>query len=309
MDARRLVRPSRALVALTGFLLVFGSTVRVHGAGLSCPDWPLCFGHVVPAYDFHVYLEFGHRCVAGVVSLMFLGQSAALWRGGLLGRSRALRVLVPLSLVALATQVVLGGLTVLKLLAGWTVASHLVTGNTFAALLLLTSLAIADEAGRPERTDVGVVQRVLATLLAVLVPAQLVLGGLVAGHGAGLACSTWPSCNDAGAFPTLSGVIGLQVMHRIGAYTVATVALANLVAHARHPRARRPAIVVVALVALQIALGVANVLLRLPIEITLLHSATAASISLSTAWLLDEVWRAPLAVIRPGTLGRPLEAK
>lgn len=291
-------RAAFALVGLTAFLLVFGSTVRVHGAGLSCPDWPLCFGQVVPEYDFRVYLEFGHRVVAGVVSLVFLGIGGAAWRQGRFARGAWPGVVFGLAAAALATQVVLGGLTVLELLAEWTVASHLLVGNTFCALLLALALGLREQdLGRAE-VEVGSGARVLATGLILLLPAQLVLGGLVSGSHAGLACGTWPSCNGAGWFPTLAGPVGLQVAHRIVAYTLAAVVLVNAFVQVREGVARRPALLLVGLVLLQISLGVANVWLRLPVEVTLAHSAGAAALVLAGTWQLVLVLRARLAVVR-----------
>lgn len=301
---RGLVRSAFALVGLTAFLLVFGSTVRVHGAGLACPDWPLCFGEVVPAFDVKVYLEFGHRVVAGVVSLWFVAQSWILWKRGMLTASRLLRILVPAAAVVLAAQVVLGGLTVLELLAEWTVASHLVTGNTFAALLLLTALALRDRAAETPAA-VGGASRALATLLLVLVPSQLVLGGLVAGSNAGLVCGTWPSCNGAGWFPTFSGLVGLQVTHRLVAYTLLGVALANVAVQWRRPALRTPAIALLGLVLLQAIIGITNVLMQLPVEITLAHSAGAAAIYLTTTWQAYEAWRAPLVEATPAAASAP----
>lgn len=294
-------RTAFALVSLTGFLLVFGSTVRAHGAGLSCPDWPLCFGRVVPEFDFHVYLEFGHRVVAGLVSLGFIGQAVRFWRNGAFGASEGLRRLYALAAVALGAQVVLGGLTVLHLLAEWTVASHLVTGNTFCALLLLIALTVRELETRPARAALSPWARNLAVLMVVLVPVQLALGGLVAGSHAGLACGTWPSCNGAGWFPTFSGLVGLQVTHRVVAYTLAALAVVNAVV--QRGATRKPALLVLAAVAVQVAIGVSNVLLRLPVEVTLLHSAGAACVMLSSTWLAAEGVRSPVASTNPSALG------
>jgi len=231
----------------------------------------------------------------------------ALARAGRLGASPWLRVLLPVAAAVLALQVVLGGLTVLELLAEWTVASHLVTGNTFCALLLAIALVhLHVEVGDPA-TPVGWAQRGVATAFLVLVPVQLALGGLVAGSHAGLACGTWPSCNGAGWFPTFEGLVGLQVTHRVVAYTLAGLALVNLGVQAWRPAAWRPAVVVVVVVAVQVALGVANVWLRLPVEVTLAHSAGAAALALSGTWQAVTVWRAPLAEAM--AVGRAVEAK
>jgi cytochrome c oxidase assembly protein subunit 15 len=288
----RLYRSAAALTAATFCLLVLGASVRVHGAGLACPDWPLCFGQVVPTIDFQVGLEFGHRVVAGLVSLGFLAVAVAIVRT----RATVGRDLLPLvaaAAVVLGIQIVLGGLTVLHLLAEWTVASHLVTGNTFLALLLLLTLALRERAFPQQQHDaVHPAQRALATLLLAAVPVQLVLGGLVAATGAGLVCSTWPSCNGGPWFPSFDGVIGIQVGHRVAAWVLLGLAAAN-VAVARGPGVRLAVVAAIAVTA-QGAIGVANVLLRLPVEVTLLHTAGAAVVVLSTTALAREMWVAPL---------------
>src|SRR5687768_5664887 len=78
--APRLHQLSLALVLATWALLVVGASVRVNGAGLACPDWPLCFGEVVPPIDLKVGFEFGHRVLAGLISLGFLALGVAIFR-------------------------------------------------------------------------------------------------------------------------------------------------------------------------------------------------------------------------------------
>lgn len=305
---KRLDRSAALLVAATWGLLVFGASVRVHGAGLACPDWPLCFGRAIPPIDFGVGLEFGHRVLAGLVSLGFLAiGGVVVVRRAVFGRLPV--VLVGLAAAALALQIVLGGLTVLHLLAEWTVTSHLLTGNLFCLLLLLLALALREERLPVARRPLPAGLRWAAVAVAVLVPAQLALGGLIASSHAGLACGTWPTCDGVTWFPTWSGPIGLQVAHRTVAYGLFVVAAGVAIAGRRQGRAGTAAATVLLAVAVQATLGIANVLLRLPVELTLLHTAGAGGVVLATTWLQWEVWRSPSAavVFVPGSdVGTPV---
>lgn len=294
-SASRLEQGAFGLVAATACLLVVGASVRVNGAGLACPDWPLCFGEVIPPIDVQVGFEFGHRVLAGCVSLVFLGLGVAGRRAGVRGAPAGWWTLAA---GLLALQVVLGGLTVWHLLAEWTVASHLLTGNAFCATLLLTALSLRAQRLGPAE-PVPAWARWVGVVPAALVPLQLFLGGWVAGAGAGLVCGAVPGCYTPGGawFPTFDGLVGLQVTHRlVGLLLWGSAAAWAVVAPAA---ARTPARVVAAAVTAQVALGVANVALRLPVEVTLLHTAGAAAVALSTAWTQFELWRAPVATTAP----------
>ena len=293
-----LYRITTALTICTWGLLVFGASVRVHGAGLACPDWPLCFGEVVPPIDLQVGLEFGHRVLAGLISLGFLGLGAALFR---IRRALPAEVgtLWLLAAIVLGVQVVLGGLTVLELLAEWTVTSHLLAGNTFCLLLLLLALSLREASAPRTRAPVGLPVRAAAVALAIGVVSQLAMGGLVASSHAGLACGTFPSCNGAAWFPTFEGPVGLQVTHRLIGLLLLCVALSLVgLTRGRGPQGRL-ALVLLAVISVQATLGIANVLLGLPVEVTLLHSLGAAATVLVTGWLHHEIWRAPVAAELP----------
>ena len=291
-------------------LLVFGSTVRINDAGLACPDWPMCFGEVVPVIDFKVGLEFGHRVLAGIVSLAFVFLGVLVWTDRTL--RRRLGAWWVIAGVVLAVQIVLGGLTVLELLAEWTVTSHLLAGNTFCLLVLVHALSLWELKRPKARAAVGWGARVGAVALGATVLVQLGLGGFVASSHAGLACGTaWPNCAGEAWFPTLVGPVGLQVIHRIGAYTVLAVALGLVAITRGQGRPGKAALVVLGLLLVQATIGIFNVWFAMPAEVTALHSAGAAASVLACTWLIAESWRAPLRATsrhaRTGTV--PVEAR
>jgi cytochrome c oxidase assembly protein subunit 15 len=271
-----------ALVAAAAGLMVLGALVRAHGAGLACPDWPLCFGEAIPRFDFHVAFEVGHRYWAGLLSLAFVflalrtRRDPAAWqavRGGIL-----------LAAALLGVQVLLGALTVWKLLAVWTVTAHLLTANAFAVTLLCVALRLGELArGGAPRAPARGAGRVLVRLAALSFVAQLVLGGLVSSSYAGLACPEWPTCADGRWLPAGGGNALLHFVHRLNAYALFGLLAVGALALRGDPARARLGALALGLCALQIAVGVANVLLALPVEVTGLHSALAAALSLVLA--------------------------
>src|SRR5262245_10813234 len=81
-SARAFARTSRlALVTATLMfgLIVIGSIVRTTGSGLACPDWPLCQGRIIPPFQFNVLIEWFHRLVALLVSLLLFATAASMF--------------------------------------------------------------------------------------------------------------------------------------------------------------------------------------------------------------------------------------
>ncbi len=283
------------LVIVTYGLLVFGSTVRINEAGLACPDWPMCFGQVVPSsMDLGIFLEWGHRALAGAVSLGFVALGGLIFADAKMRRSHGWWW--GFAGVILATQVVLGGLTVLELLAEWTVTSHLLGGNSFCLMLLIGATTLRRGGWSHDRAPASGLMRGVGLLLGVGVMTQLAMGGLVASSYAGLACGpTWPECGGSSWFPTFAGTVGLQVIHRLGAYTVLALAVGMVAVSWSSTRHRWMAMAVLGLVLGQATLGVFNVWLAMPGIVSAAHSAGAAACVLATGWLVLDVWTAPLA--------------
>ena len=292
--ARGLATAFLLLMTATFGLIVLGALVRAHEAGLACPDWPLCFGQVVPEFDLKVAFEWSHRAVAGSVALVFAGLGVALFREPVARRAGG-RLYV-FAAVLLAAQILLGALTVWQLLAEWTVTSHLVTGNAFNACLLWLALDLREAEAPPARAALSRAARVAFAATAVLGVAQIVLGGLVSSSFAGLACPEWPACNGGEWFPTFGGSVGLHLFHRLNGYAFCA-ALAVLAALGRGSgRFSRLSALALGLALLQVVVGVANVLLGLPVEVTGLHSALAAALVLTLTAVGREARLAPHAV-------------
>jgi cytochrome c oxidase assembly protein subunit 15 len=279
-STRKIATGFFALVAVTECLIVLGALVRAHEAGLACPDWPLCFGEFVPVFDLRVAFEYSHRVLAGSMSLCFAGLAFAAWRSG---APREARRWIGVGTVLLVAQILLGALTVWHLLASWTVTLHLLTGNAFALTLLFIGCALRGDAGAPAAGRDAL--RWLAPAGAVLL-LQMALGGLVSSRFAGMACPEWPTCNGGLWFPSWRGAVGLHLLHRSNGYLLALLLCAAAWVLRGDPRVGRAARLAAALVLAQVCVGVANVRLGIPVEVTALHSALAALLVLTLGWSL-----------------------
>ncbi len=265
-------------------LMILGSIVRTTGSGLACPDWPLCHGKLIPPFQFNVLIEWFHRLVALLVSLCVLGLAVlTVAHRDLRSRLGGLLALVG---GLLAVQILLGALTVWKLLDPGVVGGHLAVALVLFSSMLIYTLVAEREAEADEAPNVAAETverpRGLVPLFAITAFAtwgQAVLGGMVSSHGAALACPEWPTCNGAW-FPPLEGLVGLQMLHRYGAYAlVALIALtAWRAASVGDPGLRDGSRMALLLTGAQIALGICNVFLRAPVWLSAAHLATATAI-------------------------------
>ena len=269
-------------------LIVVGSIVRTTGSGLACPDWPLCHGRLIPPLQFNILIEWFHRLLALVVGLGLLATAAWTWAwpatrarlGGLAGTSIALYL----------SQALLGALTVWKLLDPNVVSGHLAVGLLLFATLLTLGLRARQAARASEESQARRAARESALLperspgllplfavATAAIWAQAVLGGMVSTNHASLACPDWPTCNGRW-LPEFSGLVGLQMAHRFGAYLL--IALLGLVAvragGAQDATTRNLGRAVFLLGLAQGAIGVANVLLGIPVWVSALHLGNAA---------------------------------
>ena len=128
-------------IAVLG-LMALGSATRVMNAGLSCPDWPLCYGQVLPSNEMNlqVFLEWFHRLVATTIGLVTLGFFVtSLWQRRQL--SAGFPQALGFAVLVVLMQGVLGGLTVTQLLRFDIVTAHLGTGLFFFMTLLTIAVS------------------------------------------------------------------------------------------------------------------------------------------------------------------------
>ncbi len=283
------------LIIFTAFLawgvMALGAYVRLSDAGLGCPDWPGCYGHAgvpsaqaaevaFPDRPFEApkaWKEMVHRYAAGSLGLAILAVFVLHWR-----EKKALGL--PAALLALvAFQALLGRWTVTELLKPAIVTAHLLGG--MATFAVLVWLAVSRQANKAE----NVALKRWAALGLGVVALQIFLGGWTSSHYAALICGDGLTCRGdwlpdmdfSAGFSLSSAASGnaltaIHWSHRLGAAVVAAVLGLLGFRLLGQPTLSRFGWLLLGLLALQLALGVANVALGLPLATAVLHNAVAA---------------------------------
>ncbi len=303
-----------AVLALV--VIGLGAFTRLTDAGLGCPDWPGCYGHMVvpqsaqalahasaqfpglPVVPHKAWAEMVHRYVAGSLGLLIM----ALAVFSLLTINRQKRLyIVPLCLVGLVLyQAVLGMWTVTLKLLPLVVAGHLLGGMLILASLWFLHLQ-AREAVVPEADQRIAKFKRWAWLGLVIVFLQIALGAWTSTNYAALSCADFPTCNgtlvpdldlkDAFNFAAPIGInyeggvltaiarATIHFMHRLGA-VITTLYLVGLCVWlyrcSTNKLLHRLAMICLSILGLQFMLGVLNVVFRLPLGIAVAHNMCAA---------------------------------
>lgn len=264
----------------TVLLVLVGSIVRVTGNGLGCPDWPLCYGQAIPPGFAGAWVEFSHRLFATAASIQIFALAAIAWRE----YRRERWVLRPALAVAglLMAQIGLGGLHVILENPPETGLIHTGLAMLIVGLLALQLARSAQLTRRlAESAHTSLPDSRLPALIAVTAVASYVLlltGSLVTRSGASLACLDFPICGAAEQ--ATQRLVELHMLHRLVATTVAGLTIGVVVWMLRlrtDPGLHRLAIVLSVLLVIQVGLGIANVLLRLPMGSRVLHLTLGAT--------------------------------
>jgi len=308
----------RRLAWLTAFLtldlIVFGAFTRLTDSGLGCPDWPGCYGHSNPLSAGEsiraaesalpsgpvtltkAWIEMLHRYFAMAVGALILALVAHAWWRRKNGSATSAWP-ASIALAAVCVQGAFGALTVTSKLQPLIVSLHLLGGMGLLALLVW--LAQRESPASVVDASAARLRPWLFVSLFLLV-VQIALGGWVSSNYAVLACAGFPTCqgswwpeadfargftlwrelgrDGSGELIPFAALVAIHWVHRVFALLVVS-ALAVLVWRAwRIQGLEKPARGVLALLVLQVATGVSNVVMQWPLASALLHNGGAAAL-------------------------------
>ena len=270
------------LTAISVFaLVVLGGVVRVTESGLGCPDWPLCYGKVLPPLEITAIIEYTHRLVASaIVSPLVIATCALAW----VARRHQGWLVTPASLAILLLlgQAILGGITVLQELPGFIVLAHLALGEALLGCMVLVAVVAYRGSLSLNPGGEGVADRFpkLALASAAGVYILLLTGSLVTASGATPACVTWPLCQ--GEVMPGHPLAAIHMGHRYVAVIIGLFLLYTL--HVGIRGRHRPAgvrylsMLVLALFAAQVLVGAFTVWTSFSVELKALHLAMATGV-------------------------------
>jgi len=307
-----------AAIVLAFAVIALGAYVRLSDAGLGCPDWPGCYGHLLgvpeapheqlaahqafperPLETAKAWKEMLHRYFAGSLGLLILALCLIAWRPEFRRHHSPALPTALLGLVGL--QAALGMWTVTLLLKPLIVTLHLLGGMSTLALLVALRLKTAASDLPNGHGYSGLRLPAALALLAVIV--QIALGGWVSSNYAALACAEFPLCQGAwqpamdfaqafslhrdlgqtadGRLLSFAALTAIHWSHRLGAIVV-LLAVGALGLGLLRNGERAWGGLLLGLLGIQIALGISNVLLALPLALAVAHNIAAAGLLTAT---------------------------
>ncbi len=293
-------------------LVALGAFVRLSDAGLGCPDWPGCYGTLTvpesvdaiaqaqtvyphaPVESGKAWKEMIHRYLAGLLGLMVFALFVMGWKYKQSIRTSPWLTTGLTGLIVF--QALLGMWTVTLLLKPVVVSAHLLGG--MSTLAILAWIAHRHWGTHLSRNRLPTIYYWLIRIALLVLFAQIFLGGWTSTNYAALACTDFPTCHgqwlpamdfkDAfhlhrelgesadGGNLTLASLTAIQWTHRIGA--VITLIYLGFVAinGLKYAQLKTLSIALLCVLFAQISLGIANLLLHLPLVLAVGHNFGAA---------------------------------
>ena len=245
-------------------LLFIGGLVTSKGAGLAVPDWPTTFGYNMFLYPWSkmvgdIFYEHSHRLVASAVGFLTIALALSLW---FQEQRKWLRWLGVIALVLVVLQGVLGGLRVTLLEHSLAIVHASLAQAFFAltvSLALFTSSEWRENIAEPPRADYGRLRR-LAAVTTILIYLQVFFGAVLRHTGLRL-----------DAHLLFAALVTLHVV---------LLAVRIFKEHTGHGRLTRPALLLGAMLLLQLFLGTVSYLskftslISIPIDATVFFTTT-----------------------------------
>ena len=291
------------LKLLAGFLLLLifiqislGSAVRLTGSGLSCPDWPLCYGLWFPDQDklskitdvnyefYQIMLEWIHRFNAAIfiapvtLLLFFVGLKAT--------KNRKIKTFLYSIMIVLAMQGLMGGFTVFDKNSPWSVAAHLgfALGLMFLVIkIFLVSLRLKSIKPLPSKNK----KIFILYITIIIVLATMLMGAIVSKSGSSLACDLWPQCSSDGDSLLQYNKI-IHISHRFLAF-ISAIFIVLVVCNYNQIKKYKIIFnirnILILLTTLQILLGATVIFTELNLFIAMLHQSIAVLIFIVLSFL------------------------
>lgn len=299
MNLRKVLISVSILLAIT--VIALGSYTRLTNAGLGCPDWPGCYGHATVS-QIHTdtisnlnidttkaWTEMVHRYFAGSLALLVFSISFI----NLYKRKNIKTSILLISTIIF--QALLGMWTVTWKLLPTVVMGHLLGG--FLTLSLLWFLLLESSNIKPEH-NIPKSLKNFSLIALFTISLQIILGGWTSSNYAALPCLDFPSCNShlipnfdllknfATAFNPLHTIgpnydgglldydsrVLIQLVHRLGAYLNIIIISAIIILNFKNNKYLKLNFALLALLAIQVTLGILNVKLFLPVYIAVAHT-------------------------------------
>lgn len=298
-------RVAVANAAVMLLVLIQGALVTNTGSAKGCGNsWPLCHGQFIPQYTLETAIEFSHRFVTTIATVLIF--ATALGALKLYRHRREMRIYVPIMITFLFLQAGLGAAAVMWPQSDEVKALHFgISLIAFASTVLVAAL-MYDIDGWDTLRDRPIPQRLKWIVWGLLGYTYIVvyLGAYVRHTNSMLACGDWPLCNGS-VFPGFSGPVGIAFGHRVSA-AVLIVGMMALLYWTRGLRQTRPdlfwgSIVAVGFVVAQAIGGGIVVLTQVDMLATMSHSVIVSLFFGTMAWLSVHVLPRPESARLPAT--------
>lgn len=311
-------------------VVMLGAYTRLSDAGLGCPDWPGCYGHLTvpktsseltqaqqtfqqPVEPAKAWKEMVHRYFAGTVAVLIL--ILFFWAMTRKKNHPKQPVVTPTILLFLVIfQAVLGMWTVTWKVQPLVVSSHLLMGIIVTGLLWLLSLASRTRKPLPMPAHAFKPWAILCFLILL---GQLFLGAWTSTNYAAIVCPNFPFCqgslfpqgmnfhqaftlwhpigvNYEGGILDTSARIAIQMAHRYGAMITALflgIFAICMIGSQKEKKLRGVGVVLLTLLLVQLALGVGNIVWTLPLHVAIAHNGFAALLFLTMITVLYKLFR------------------